>query len=272
MSYGCSIPGALLIVMGLHSLTVHADEFGIRIHQIESPFQRGETEVHVLLPDDIKPNEQLPTLFVLPVEAGRGTRWGDGVREVARADLHNTYRLIVVGPTFSDLPWYADHPSDLEVRQESYLVETVLPWLEEHYPLARHDRDGRLLLGFSKSGWGALSLLLRHPDKFARAAAWDAPLMLEAPGRYGSGPIFGTAENFSHYHLAARIESAGELLGSEPRLIHLGYGNFRTEHRRMEELLLQHDVPHVYQDGPQREHHWNSGWLADAVRLLVRDR
>ena len=60
---------------------------------------------------------------------------------------------------------------------------------------------GRLLLGFSKSGWGAFSLLLRHPDVFGRAAAWDAPLMMNKPGPYGSGDIFGTPENFARYQI-----------------------------------------------------------------------
>ena len=39
-------------------------------------------------------------------------------------------------------------------------------------------------------------MLLRHPDVFGKAAAWDAPLMLDRPGRYGSGDVFGTPENF----------------------------------------------------------------------------
>ena len=51
-------------------------------------------------------------------------------------------------------------------------------------------------IGFSKSGWGAFSLLLRHPEVFGRAAAWDAPLMLEQPNRYGMGAVFGSQENF----------------------------------------------------------------------------
>jgi hypothetical protein len=59
---------------------------------------------------------------------------------------------------------------------------------------------GLLLLGFSKSGWGALfSLLLRHPDVFGKAAAWDAPLVMDSPGRHGNGDIFGTPENFEKY-------------------------------------------------------------------------
>jgi enterochelin esterase-like enzyme len=79
--------------------------------------------------------------------------------------------------------------------------------VERTYP-ARAAAGGRLLLGFSKSGWGAWTLLLRHPERFAKAAAWDAPLMLDAPGKYGSGPIFGTPENFERYRLTRLVEAS----------------------------------------------------------------
>lgn len=248
---------------------VQREPDGVRLHRLTTPFQPGETEVLVLLPERVDPEQRQPVLFVLPVEAGRGERWGHGLEEIRRADLHNRHGLICVMPTFAQLPWYADHPNDPLIRQESYLLQAVLPLLRWEYPQARHDREGRLLVGFSKSGWGAWSLLLRHPDQFARAAAWDAPLMLESPGKYGSGPIFGTPENFAGYHLERLLREQPGRLGGPARLIHLGYGNFRTEHERMEHLLTELQLPHVYVDGPQREHHWNSGWLPEAVERLT---
>lgn len=56
-----------------------------------------------------------------------------------------------VAPTFSQVPWYADHPTDLKIRQETYFINVVLPLVEQTYP-AQKSPDGRLLLGFSKSG------------------------------------------------------------------------------------------------------------------------
>ncbi|MDE0126668.1 MAG: hypothetical protein OXN97_19055, partial [Bryobacterales bacterium] len=44
---------------------------------------------------------------------------------------------------------------------------------------------------------------------------------------------------------------------------------FRKHHVAMHELLGKLEVPHVYRDGPQRTHHWQSGWLAEAVELLT---
>ena len=244
------------------------DENGFLVHTIRSRFQAGETELLVLLPDDADSANRKSVLFVLPVEAGRGDRYGNGLLEVQRADLHNKHGLICVMPTFSHLPWYCNHPTNPEIRQESYLTDVILPLLRWEYPNARHDRDGRLLVGFSKSGCGAWSLMLRNPDLFGWAAAWDAPLMLDAPGQYGSGPIYGSEENFEQFHITSLLSQRAEQFQTERRLMHLGYGNFRDEHERIERQLTELGVAHLYRDGPHREHHWNSGWVIEAVGLL----
>lgn len=254
----------------LQVVAVENRDGGETAYRVTSPWQRGETVIRVLLPEGVTPDERLRVLFVLPVEGDEGTRWGDGLTEIRNSGLHNLHRLVCVMPTFSALPWYADHPTDSEIQQEKYLLSGVLPWVDETFP-TKATREGRLLVGFSKSGWGAFSLLLRHPDLFDQAAAWDAPLMMDGPGKYGSGPIFGTPENFAKYQLSKLIVDRAEFLRREssPRLIHLGFGNFRSEHAGFETLLNEHRIPHIYHDGPQRQHHWNTGWLPEAIELLT---
>ncbi len=247
------------------------DEGGFLVHTVVSEYQRGETEIRVLLPDELNGDRRHPVVYVLPVEARDGRRYGDGLAEVRRLDLHNRHGAIFVAPTFSHLPWYADHPTDPGIRQESYFLEVFVPAVESRYP-ARAEPGGRLLLGFSKSGWGAFSLLLRHPDVFGRGAAWDAPLMMDRPGRYGSAEVFGTPENFESYRLTSLLKRRADRLGEEARLIHLGRGNFADQHEAFEALLAELGVPHVYRDGPRREHTWSSGWVPEAVELLVRGR
>jgi hypothetical protein len=157
-------------------------------------------------------------IYVLPVEAGTESRYGDGLKEVQKLDLHNKLNAVFVAPTFSHLPWYADHPTKPEVRQESYFLKVVVPFIDKTYPV-RAEADGRLLLGFSKSGWGAWSLLLRRPDLFGKAAAWDAPLMMDKPGKYGSGDIFGTEANFKGYRVGKLLEVKTDQLQKGKRLI-----------------------------------------------------
>lgn len=247
------------------------DTEGFLVHRVRSPYQSGETRIRVLRPAREPPDGRLDVLFLLPVEARDGRRYGDGLAEARRLRLADRYRVLCVAPTFSDLPWYADHATDPRIRQESYLLEVVLPFIERSYPVTR-SAEGRWLVGFSKSGWGAFSLLLRHPERFGQAVAWDAPLMLERPDRYGAGRIFGTAENFEEHEIASLLRRRSDRLRGPPRLALLGYGNFREDHRALHALLEELHVPHVHRDGPKREHHWASGWLEEAVAVAAATR
>jgi hypothetical protein len=244
------------------------DASGVLVHRVRSAYQAGETEIRVLIPPDLAADEKCRVLFVLPVEPGMGQRWGDPMVELQKLQIPARYRLICVYPTFSDWPWYADHPSDGAIRQETYFIQVVLPMIQRTYPV-QDGRAGRLLVGFSKSGWGAFALLLRHPDLFDRAAAWDAPLNKQAPDQFGMDKIFATQENFARYQLSRLLVERAADVRDGQRLIHLGFGNFREHHRAFEQLLLQHQITHFYHDGPHREHHWSSGWLPEAIELLV---
>jgi S-formylglutathione hydrolase FrmB len=244
------------------------DDNGFLIHEAKSPYQAGTTLIRVLPPDKPEKGKAYPVVYVLPVERGTESRYGDGLKEAKKLDLHNTLKVVFVAPTFSHLPWYADHPTDKESRQESYLLKVVIPFVEKTYPV-RTAASGRLLLGFSKSGWGAYTLLLRHPDVFGKAAAWDAPLMMDRPGKYGSGDVFGTEANFAGYHVAKLLEAGAEKRGKGERLILLGYGSFRADHQNAHALMDKLKIAHVYRDGPQRKHDWHSGWVKEAAELLV---
>jgi S-formylglutathione hydrolase FrmB len=244
------------------------NDIGLLIHDVKSVYQSAATQIKLLLPDELDPNEQYRVLFVLPVEEGNGVRWGDGLSEIRKHDLHNRHNLICVTPTFSDLPWYADHASSSTIRQESFLLKDVVPFIDRTYPTIAKP-SGRLLVGFSKSGWGAFSLVLRNPDVFGKAAAWDAPFMMKEPNKYGMGPIFGSQQNFEKYQLTRLIQSKAPTFRHDERLFHFGFGSFQSHHDRLEELLVELKIAHKYRNGPERKHAWESGWLPEAVEALV---
>ena len=271
--------GIRLLVALLAVSTVRADEDvaisearkdddGFLVHEVRSPDQAKATQIRVLRPDKEEKGKTYPVVYVLPVEAGTESCYGDGLKEVKKLDLRNKLSAMFVAPTFSGLPWYADHPTKPEVRQERYVLKAVVPFIDKTYPV-RAAAEGRLLLGFSKSGWGAWSLLLRHPDQFGKAAAWDAPLMMDKPGKYGSGDIFGTADNFEGYRVSKLLEDQAGKLQKDRRLVLLGYGNFRAEHQQAHALMDKLTVAHEYRDGPARKHDWHSGWVEEAVELLL---
>lgn len=108
-------------------------------------------------------------------------RYGDGLALVAQLGYQNSQGAVVVKPQFTTTPWFCDgsHPSSQPVRQAAYIHDIVLPLSRMFCPAAADGTPCLVdLIGFSKSGWGALSLLLSNSSVYHRAAIWDAPTML----------------------------------------------------------------------------------------------
>jgi putative esterase len=246
------------------------DGNGFRCHRVTSEYQGDGAEVKVLLPDKMIEGKKYPVIYVLPVEAKNGKQYGNGLTEIKKLDLHNKLGVICVEITFSHLPWYADHPTDGKIRQETYILKEVLPFIEKHYPVLA-TRVGRLLLGFSKSGWGAFSLLLRNPGVFEKAVAWDAPLMMAMPNKYGMAEIFGNQQNFQNYQITKLFESRAKDLGKTPRLAIMGYSNFREHHQQAHALMQRLGIAHEFRDEKKSPHTWHSGWVEPSVRWLVSE-
>ncbi len=245
----------------------------LETHQPDSPFQVGNPPVHVLLPDGFEPGSATCYLYVLPVEVLDRSECGDCLAEVAKLECVNVPHMVCVKPTFMQAPWYANHPTNAEIQQESHLLQVVLPFVENAYGYTADTEPRRLLLGFSKSGWGAYSLLLRHPHLFHKAAAFDSPLAWETPNRYGMATVFGTQENMNRYCIVDLLNQATTLGGPQPhpapRLGLYGHSDFRGQHQFLHYHLLRLGIPHDYQDGPSREHRWDSGWMERAVNFLL---
>ena len=247
----------------------HTKGAGVIVHIVRSELQSGPTEIHVLLPEKLDPTKKPAVVYLLPVEAGTSEYWGRAFADIQSAGLQNRHGVICVYPTFAKLPWYADHPTDAHLQQEKYFTQVVVPFVETNYHTLAAPR-GRLLLGFSKSGWGAFTLLLRQPETFGRAPGWDAPFTMDGPTKYGMGEILGTQANFERYRITTLLRERAGVLHGEMRLGVFGYDNFREHHVQLHALLDELKIPHEYHDGPKRKHHWNSGWVHEALEFLVR--
>ena len=218
--------GSLILVFCLFLLVAGAwsaeiKKNGIRVHPLISPYQERETSLRVLLPDEMKQGTRYPVLFVLPVHEDGLFKHGDGLAEVEDSNLHNLHPFIGVAPAFTSKPWFADHDRNPAKRDESHLLKTVIPFLERNYPV-RTDRNGRFLIGFSKSGWGAMTLLLRHPDMFYKAVGWDPGIRIDM-GMFRKDVDremrirrdFGSDENFEKFRLSKLLRTRGRELGDE---------------------------------------------------------
>lgn len=252
-------------------------------HMVTSAFQSGPSLVEVLLPDDYDENKEYRVLYLLPVETGEGRRFGDGMKVARSLGLHNRYDLIVVAPTFDVMPWFGNHATDPQIRQEDHMVDTVVPFIDSHYSTTGRT-EGRFLLGYSKSGWGALTLILRNSEVFGYAASWDAPLMFtEAQfGAWGTADNFGTAEAMAAFLPSELICKRAEPFKDRTRLVVTGLNKFGTLADRrfpydgpshteaFHERATACGVAHVFDAGIKANHSWNPKWIRPVVDRLMQ--
>jgi S-formylglutathione hydrolase FrmB len=246
------------------------DANGFQDYAVQSNTESTQTEIRVLLPPTLQAGTSYRTVYVLPVEAGLGTQFGDGLKTVKALGVQTTENAIFVEPTFSATPWYADNATNPQIRQETYFVSVVVPFIDQQYPVLAAPA-GRLLMGFSKSGWGAFTLLLRNPGVFGRAVDWDTPLDMTSPnGAFDFSQILGTSQNFANYEVSALLKKDAPLLQNQPpRLFMFGYCYYAADLKATDQLMTQLGIPHVYLPGVHRAHDWTSGWVAEAVNLLL---
>jgi len=264
------------------SATVRGPDFdaarGVHVFKVKSRFMSGENALEVLLPASFDRGRTYRVLYVLPVEPGIGGRYGDGLAEVRKSGAHDRHALIGVAPAFDAMPWYGAHASDAAIRHEEYLKKVVVPLIESRYPATGKPAD-RLLFGFSKSGWGAVALILRDPEFFGYACSWDAPLMMDRSsfGQFETRQHFGTADQFARYLPAEWAARNAAAFRKTARIAVLGTSLFgraaspgnacHTEafHKRLEELGIRHH----YDAGLKFPHEWGSGWVPKALDALV---
>ncbi len=206
-----------LAFLFFHSTVQAAD---IEIHLIQSEYQNGEQQIRVLLPDNYSRDHSYRVLYVLPVEKGFETEFGFGLDVLQKMDAHNRYNLIIVQMGFEKEPWFGDHATDPQVRQASYMKEFVIPFIEKRYSTLGTS-GGRLLLGFSKSGWGAFSLIMTYPEFFGYAAAWDAPMMFNR-FYFGMESIYGTIEQLKRFQFDQLAPKQKAFFSEKTRLVLTG--------------------------------------------------
>lgn len=250
----------------------------IKSHQVYSPFQKGSTTIQVLLPDDFSQNENYRVLYILPVREQGNKKSGDPLVEIIKDDLHNKHRLICVFPGYTHLPWYADHSVDKTKQDESHFLKTVLPFVEKHYPTMR-EKEGRLLMGFSKSGWGALTLLLKNTETFYKAAGWDIGIRMDINVPSDSTYVkaaeqrFGDLGNFEQYRVSTLLKTNKDKLGTSSRIFYYNTGGNRARGGALiHNLMVELEIPHLYIFEPKRKHRWDSGWIPKAVDFLVENK
>ena len=213
-------------------------------------------------------------LIVLPVEAGLGSSFGDGLATLQAANAQNQYNLTIIEPTFAIDSWYANNPNDPDLQYETFMTQELVPWIKQN--LATTGDEQIWLIGFSKSGLGAQDLILKHPDLFTLAASWDFPADMATYNGLGSDPAanYGTDANYqANYRLTgAFVDNHAAPLRSSDRIWIGGYSLYQTDVSDYGALLTAAGIKYSVETPPQyMTHRWDSGWMPLAMAALYQD-
>ena len=144
-------------------------------------------------------------------------------------------------------------------------------WVDSNFSTTGTEKN--LLIGFSKSGIGALDLELKHPSVFSAAAAFDFPADMSSYNEYGSSSAndYGTQANFqNNYQLSASfIDALKAPFTTEDRILISEGPVFGTQVADFDALLSSQGVMHTLSTTETNDaHNWSGGWLSSAVAGL----
>lgn len=143
-------------------------------------------ELPVVLPPGYDQSQRYPVLYGLAGFTGRGAGllndqgWMIGLAE--RLELLYAAgmkpAIVVLPDCFTRFGGSQYLNSTATGRYEDYLVEEIVPFVDDRYP-TRAEPAGRGLFGISSGGYGALVLAMRHPGIFGAAACHSGDMAFE---------------------------------------------------------------------------------------------
>src|SRR5215831_18822304 len=245
------------------------DANGVKSYPVWSTYQGSQQQIiRVLEPIAPAAGQRRRLLYVLPVVAGvtdLSSSFSDGLEELRLLDVPNRFNMTLIAPSFNYEPWYGDNVSDPNFLMESFVVKDLVPWGDTFAPDTQ-----RLLIGFSKSGNGVLTLIFRNSNVFTAAAAWDAPAQLNDLSAFSGLPLnFGTQANFNLYFIPSLVTNDAAPFQTQNRLWISGdQASWTADMFALNDQLTAAAIPHTWVAGGVREHSWGSGWLDGAVTAL----
>lgn len=138
--------------------TPTTDANGVKYYPVTSVYQGSQQQIiRVLQPTNPVLGKPRRILYVLPVEQGvttQSSEFGDGLEELRLLNVPNRFNMTLIAPSFNYEPWYGDNPNDPTLRMESFITADLVAFGDTFGQVGTTPK--RFLLGFSKSGNGAL--------------------------------------------------------------------------------------------------------------------
>ena len=177
------------------------------------------------------------------------------------------YNLIIVLPEGEIFSYYIDSPVDKGSQFESYIIQDVVPKIDNTYRTNRRSK-ARTISGLSMGGYGALYLSTRHPDVFCAAGSMSGALNPDMMGwklspeaatniKNAFAAILGPMEtvDYSDYSIISMTEVIKK--NGTKLIFDCGVDDFLIEpNRELHRRLLFNQTPHDYSERPGG-HSWD---------------
>ena len=167
----------------------HTDNHGCD-RRIYSPILGMPRDLYVYLPPGFDPSKRYPLVVFLHMAAFDERAFVDrtSIQDLDDLIVRGEVPPMVVaspdgnyGPAGRGRRTHSFFLNGRGGRFEDHLLEEVIPFVESHYAIAP-GRESHAIVGISAGGLGAMSIAIRHRDRFGAVATIGAPLNL----RYGN--------------------------------------------------------------------------------------
>ncbi|WP_026954632.1 alpha/beta hydrolase [Algoriphagus vanfongensis] len=257
------------------------DTIGIYSQKMDKTLQAAIT-----LPSNYGESDRhYPVIYLLHGGSGAFSDWHQKVTQPGLVNkLADQYDLIIVTPGVGPASYYFDSPLMDSVQYESYFIEELIPYIDQHYQTLAQ-KESRAITGLSMGGHGSIYLSAKHPELFIAAGSmsgvmnidtrmWKVPedfKNLRANGQKEMlGEINYDAPNFNPYTAVGyvdQLKSNGLAL-----LIDCGVDDFLIDtNRQLHQLLLENGTPHDYTERPGA-HTWQYWTEALPSHILFLDK
>lgn len=174
------VAGALMIGLERVVPLVHAERTGAVAMRRELPSDaRGKATTYLAYVPREVPDEGLPVLYLLHGAWDDWTAWPQHAHRELQA-LAAEHELIVVTPDGEPFGWYLDSPLVRDNQLATYVVDELLPDVDDWLPT----NGRRSIAGLSMGGHGALVLSLSHPGLFVAASSMSGAVDLDQAHDY----------------------------------------------------------------------------------------
>ncbi len=235
----------------------HASPLKVTVVQPEQALKDGNTS-------------RFPTVYLLNGYSGDYTTWP----KLQNLDsLATHYGMIFVCPDGRD-SWYWDSPLNNKMKMESFIVKTLVPYIDSHYPTI-DDPSKRAITGLSMGGHGALYLAIRNSDIFGNAGSTSGGVdITKFPDKWKMDRTLGKyAQNRETWNRHSVTNIARQLKPGQLNIIFdCGESDFfKPVNDNLHRQLLEDGIKHDYISRPGRhsQPYWSNAIL---YQLMFFDR